>query len=351
MDIIIISILFLLIGFIGQYFDVTVGMGYGTITVPLLLLLGVPPIYTVPAILLTKTVLGVFSGGVHQIAGNVQRKVALPLTITGVLGTVLGVPLTFFWPDSEINALIGIIFMTIGFLSLLNVARGVKMGVYSPNKIRVSGFFAGFTNGISGGGYGAISTTGLVSAGIDTKVAIGSTVISETVVALSGVLFYSFLLRELDWGLILTLLIGGAIATPLGALTTKSSPSRKLGAVIAVIVISLGLSSAYVRSEAIALGLVSVASILILYHFKMVGYLRLRVAIGGINLGIGAFIILLVYLGQRGSVPFHVPSTLAGLFLWGMTFIAAVFIAAGILGVSAKSREEDFSLRTRLSKK
>ena len=148
------TFLCLLIGFIGQYSDASIGMGYGTITVPLLLLLGVPPIYTVPAVLLSKTVLGVLSGGVHQMAGHVQRKVVLPLIITGILGTVLGVPLTFFLPDREVSALIGIILMTIGFLSLLNVARGVKMGRYSRNKIRVSGFFAGFTNGISGGGTG-----------------------------------------------------------------------------------------------------------------------------------------------------------------------------------------------------
>ncbi len=330
-------ILGLLIGFIGQYFDASIGMGYGTITVPLLLLLGIPPIYTVPAVLLSETVLCVLSGGVHQMAGNVQRRVALPLIITGVLGTILGVPIAFFLPDKETSALIGIILMTIGFLGLLNVARGVKMGVYSPNKIRVSGFFAGFTNGISGGGYGAISTTGLVSAGIDAKVAVGSTVLSETVVALSGVLLYSYLIREVNLGLILALLIGGAIATPIGALTTKSSPSRKLGAVIAVIVMSLGASSAYVRSEALVLGLVSVALVLIIYHFKMVGYLRLRVAMGGVNLGIGAFIISLVHLNQTGAMPFYVPPPLAGLFFWGLVSVGAIFIMAGILDVSVKS--------------
>ena len=331
------TFLCLLIGFIGQYSDASIGMGYGTITVPLLLLLGVPPIYTVPAVLLSKTVLGVLSGGVHQMAGHVQRKVVLPLIITGILGTVLGVPLTFFLPDREVSALIGIILMTIGFLSLLNVARGVKMGRYSRNKIRVSGFFAGFTNGISGGGYGAISTTGLISAGVNAPVAVGSTVLSETAVALSGVLLYSYLLRDVNWGVTLVLLIGGAIATPIGALTTKSSPSRKLGAVIGVIVMSLGVSSAYVRSEALVLGIVSVASVLIIYHFKMMGYLRLRVAMGGVNLGIGAFIISLVYLNQTGAVPFFVPPPLAGLFFWGLISVGAIFIMAGILGVSVRS--------------
>jgi len=327
----------LLIGFIGQYFDASIGMGYGTTTVPLLLLLGISPIYTVPAVLLSKTVLGMLSGGVHQIAGNVQRKVVLPLAIAGVLGTLLGVPLTFFLPDREVGAIIGIILMTVGFLSILNVARGVKMGRYSPNKIRVSGFFAGFTNGVSGGGYGAISTTGLISAGVKTHIAVGSTVLAETAVALSGALLYFYLLGEVDLGLILPLLVGGAVATPIGALTTKKSPSRKLGAIIGVLVMSLGASSAYVRSEALVLGLVSVVLVLITYHFKMVGYLRLRVAMGGVNLGIGAFIISLVCLNHTGVLPFYVPAPLAELFFWGLISVGAIFITAGILGVSVRS--------------
>lgn len=331
------TVLYLLIGFTTQYLDASIGLGYGTISVPLLLLLGIPPIYTVPAILLSKTILGVLSGGVHQMVGNVQRRVALPLIITGILGTFLGVPLTVFLPDREVSALIGIILMTIGFLSLLTVARGVKTGRYSPNKIRVSGFFAGFTNGISGGGYGAISTTGLISAGVKTNIAVGSTVLAETAVALSGVLLYSYLLREVKLGVALPLLIGGAIATPIGALTTKRSPSRKLGAVIGTIVMSLGASSACVRSEALVLGFVSIALVLIIYHFKMVGYLRLRVALGGVNLGIGAFMISLIYLNQTGAVPFYVPQPLMGLFFWSLISVGAIFIMAGILGVSVRS--------------
>ncbi|MFX0200561.1 MAG: sulfite exporter TauE/SafE family protein, partial [Candidatus Hodarchaeota archaeon] len=188
------TILYLLIHFIGQYLDASIGLGYGTITAPLLLLLGVPPIYTVPAILLSKTVLGVLSGGIHQIAGNVQSKIVLSLTLTGVFGTLLGALISFFLPDRDVSVFIGIVLMVTGGLSLLNVVRGVIIGRYSQNKIRVYGFFAGFANGISGGGYGAISVTGLVSAGVDARVAVGSTVLSETVVALGGscytLLFY-----------------------------------------------------------------------------------------------------------------------------------------------------------------
>ena len=331
------TVLFLIIGFLGQYLDASIGMGYGTIAVPLLILLGIPPIYTVPATLLSKTVLGVLSGGIHKMAGNVQRKVVLPLTITGVIGTVLGVPLTFFLPNREVSALIGIILMTTGFLSLLNVARGIKIGRYSQKKIRISGLLAGFVNGISGGGYGAISTTGLISSGINASIAVGSTVLSETAVALSGILLYASLLGEVDLGITLALLIGGAIATPIGALTTKSSPSKKLGGTIGIIVIFLGVTSAYVRFESLILGVVSIASVLIIYYFKMVGILRLRVAIGGINLGIGTLLFSLLYLNQLGINPFHLHYSLEGIFFWGLNLVGAIFIIAGILGVSFKS--------------
>jgi len=116
----------LLIGFIGQYFDASIGMGYGTTTVPLLLLLGVSPIYTVPAVLLSKTILGVLSGGVHQIAGNVRREVVLSLIVAGILGTFLGVPLTFFLPDREVGALIGIILIDV--ITCVGLYFNLKLG-------------------------------------------------------------------------------------------------------------------------------------------------------------------------------------------------------------------------------
>jgi len=327
-----------LMGFIAQYLDVSIGLGYGTFTSPLLLLLGVPPTYAVPAILFTKTILGVFSGGVHVVAGNIQRKIVLTLIVMGSIGTVLGVFITVLLGVREVSAIIGVIFMVTGFLSLLNTARGVKMGEYSQNKIRITGFFAGIVNAVSGGGYGAISTTGLISGGVDAPIAVGSTVLSEAAVALSGVLLYSYILKEINWELTLALLIGGIISTPIGALATKRTPSKRLGAFIGVIVIALGASSAYVQSETFVLGVVLIALILIIYHFKMIGYIRLRFALGGINLGIGAFLISLIYLNQIGSIPLNVPLSLSSLFFYGIISISAIFIIAGILSLSVERR-------------
>lgn len=324
-------ILYFSIGFATQYLDSTIGLGYGTFSVPLLLLLGMPPIYVVPAILVSKTILGLISGISHQMVGNVNRKIALALISAGILGTFVGVPITVILPDQETSALIGVALITVGCIGLLNVARGVRMGSYSRKKVSVSGFFAGLVNGISGGGYGAVSTTGLISAGVKTRIAIGSTVLAETVVALSGFLLYLFFIRDVSWELILALLVGGLIATPLGALTAKKSPSKKLGAIIAVIVILLGASSACVRSEALVLGFVSAALILIIYHFKMLGHKRIRIGMGGINFGIGVFLALLTYLYQTNGSPFNTATLFDEILLFCFIFMTGVFIAAGIL--------------------
>jgi uncharacterized membrane protein YfcA len=324
-------LLYFFIGFTTQYLDASIGLGYGTFSVPLLLLLGIPPIYVVPAVLVSKTVLGIISGITHYAVGNVERKVTLPLITAGILGTFVGVPITIILSNQETSALIGVALITVGCIGLLNVARGVRMGKYSRKKISISGFFAGLINGISGGGYGAVSTTGLISAGVKTRIAIGSTVLAETFVALTGVLLYLFFIRDVNWDIILALLLGGLIATPIGALTTKKSPSKKLGAVIAVLVILLGASSAIVRSEALVLGFVSAALILITYHFKMVGHRRIQIGMGGINLGIGACTFLFAYLYQTNVVLFNLATLFEGVIFWYLIFVGGIFVVAGIL--------------------
>jgi hypothetical protein len=99
-------------------------------------------------------------------------------------------------------------------------------------------------------------------------------------------------------------------------------------------VISLGISSAFVRFEALMLGLVSAALVLITYHFKMVGFGRIQVAMGGINLGIGAFVISLAFLYQTNVLLFSVATLFEGVLFWGLLFVGGVFILAGILDVS-----------------
>lgn len=329
-----------LISFISQYLDSSLGMGYGTFTAPLLLLLGIPPMYAIPAILMSKVVLGLISGGAHKMAGNIQPKIFRSLVLAGIPGTVMGVVVSVILPQTESTAFIGLIMMVVGFLTLFYAIRGIKMGAYSENKIRISGLLAGFTNGISGGGYGAISTTGLILGGVDPSKAVGSTLLSEALIALSGILMYGFLLQEVKWILVLPLLVGGIIATPVGILTTRKMTPKKLGATIGSTVLVLGGLSASVRSEAFVSGFVLIALVMVTYHLLMVGYLRVRVAIGGTNIGIGCFIFWLVHLIRTGIIQVHSSVFWSDILLYGLFFGGLIYLAAGILNVTAQWEKE-----------
>jgi len=86
----------------------------------------------------------------------------------------------------------------------------------------------------------------------------------------------------------------------------------------------------------LALSLIILA--LMTYHLRMVGYRRLRVAIGGMNLGVGGFIFLLFSLIMTDSVPLDFSLPLGLLLIWVLVFVCVISILAGILNVTVKSR-------------
>jgi APA family basic amino acid/polyamine antiporter len=74
------------------------------------------------------------------------------------------------------------------------------------------------------------------------------------------------------------------------------------------------------------------------YHFRMVGYHRIRIAIGGINLGIGCLAALLSYLMKTGVVILSgIPSSLSEMVIQIFVLVSAVYLLAGVLNVTAKT--------------
>ena len=74
-------------------------------------------------------------------------------------------------------------------------------------------------------------------------------------------------------------------------------------------------------------GLGLMALVLATYYLRMVGHYRLRVAVGGVSLGMGALLALLT--------PFIIPR----FPLYVLIFVSAVSILAGILNVTARTRK------------
>jgi len=88
-----------------------------------------------------------------------------------------------------------------------------------------------------------------------------------------------------------------------------------------------------VLSLGIVLGVLSVLA----YYIRMVGYLRFRVAFGGISLGLGSFTAILAYLIGTNTMPLNgvSPAVITIIFFF-LLVVSIIQIIAGFLNVTAK---------------
>jgi APA family basic amino acid/polyamine antiporter len=105
---------------------------------------------------------------------------------------------------------------------------------------------------------------------------------------------------------------------------------------IAGIVVSLILLI-FIEPRAFSLGIGFVALGLLAYYLKMVGYHRIRVAFGGMSLGIGGFTTLLAYLVGTGfALPLSFSPQLTTILFYVLIFVSVISILAGILNIASK---------------
>jgi len=107
---------------------------------------------------------------------------------------------------------------------------------------------------------------------------------------------------------------------------------------IAGIVTSLFLLI-FIDIGVLSLGMVLCVLAVLAYYIRMVGYLRFRVAFGGISLGLGGFTAILAYLIATGFMPLNgvSPTTISAIVLI-LLFASVIQVIAGLLNVTSKSR-------------
>jgi len=88
----------------------------------------------------------------------------------------------------------------------------------------------------------------------------------------------------------------------------------------------------------LSLGIILCLLAVFAYYARMVGYLRFRIAFGGISLGLGFFTTMLTFSVLSGAISFNgVSPTTSSIILFILIFTGITEIAAGILNVTAKS--------------
>lgn len=238
-------LILVVLAFVAEYIDSSLGMGYGTTLTPLLLLLGFTPLQIVPVVLLSEFVTGLVAAMFHHTYQNVSfrkdsldSKVAIVLALIGVLGAMVAVSIAVHLPAWVIKVYIGVLVLALGVFVLVTPSGSQR---FSWARLVGIGLLSSFNKGLSGGGYGPIITAGQILAGLNPKAAVGITSLSEGVVSLVGVLMYWLTVSALDWHLTLPILVGAVISTPLAAFTVQRLPVRSLRFLIALLAITLGI--------------------------------------------------------------------------------------------------------------
>ena len=221
------------IAFVAEYTDSSIGMGFGTVLTPVLLILGYSPLQVVPCLLLSETLSGISGGLLHHNFGNVDLKwgtkanrTMMVLAVFSVIGTVTAVVLAVSLPKLYVKLYIA--FMIIGISAFLLIGGRYRF-TFSLGRIIALGIIAAFNKGISGGGYGPLITGGQVILGVDEKSAIGTTTFTEGVVCLTGILLYLILTDGgLDWNLAVPVLCGALVSVPAATWTVRVLPVNLL---------------------------------------------------------------------------------------------------------------------------
>jgi len=224
--------------FFAAIIDTSLGMCYGTILAPALIICGYSPEIAVPAVLLSQLVVDVAGGISHAKVKNFTRKdvsaallVAIPATLFVSLGAMLNIKL----PAVLTKAYIGVLVLGLGMMML----KGIKFRKTAKGLAFISAI-AGFNKGFMGGGFGPVVVSGQIIFNHDVRPSIAIGDIAEIPVCIVGLLVFA-ILGKLSFDPIFLIvcipaLIGSLIGPHLTLQLSKTVYSEKIiGSVILVL--------------------------------------------------------------------------------------------------------------------
>jgi APA family basic amino acid/polyamine antiporter len=95
----------------------------------------------------------------------------------------------------------------------------------------------------------------------------------------------------------------------------------------------------FIDPSVLILGIELVIVALLVYYVRMVGHHRIRIAFGGISLGLGAFVAFMAYLLRTNSILLPGVSTeMVKLLFYVLIFVSAIQIVAGVLNIIVSDR-------------
>lgn len=235
-------IIFIIVGFLAQMVDGTLGMAYGISATTVLLALGVSPAVASASVHVAKVATAAISGLSHFRLGNVDAFLVKRLVIPGVIGAVIGGYILVSIPGETIKPFVAFYLLIMGLFILLKAFRKVQ-----PREVRTHliplGLVGGFLDAIGGGGWGPVVVSTLVARGNNPRYTIGSVNLAEFFVALAASITFVMTIGLSYWQAIVGLALGGAIAAPIAAYACKRAPTRFLMVLVGILILVLSIST------------------------------------------------------------------------------------------------------------
>lgn len=238
-------LILIVFAFIAELIDGGLGMGYGVSLTTLLLSIGFTTALASASVHISEVFTTFISGISHFKAGNFDKKTFKYLTITGVFGGILGAYTAVKLQDlSFIKPIVSFILLIFGLIIIIKFLKKRQEIAYLQPRIRKLaplGFFASFIDAIGGGGWGPITTPALIATNTPPKKAIGSVNFAEFFVTLAISITFLLTLKDIDFKIVVPIIIGGIISAPFAAFITKKLNHKVLGIMVGLLIILLSL--------------------------------------------------------------------------------------------------------------
>lgn len=246
--------IFALAGFLAQLIDGSLGMGFGASSSSILLTFGVAPAIASATIHFSEIATTAASGTSHLKFENVHKPTLIKLAIPGAITAFIGAAFLSNIHSNLIKPFIAVFLLTMGLYILYQFLfkRNEQLSDdINPDKggrfsMVPQGAVAGFLDAVGGGGWGPVNTPLLLAQKkLEPRYAIGTVSASEFFVTLSASLGFIIFLgwSQINWGLVVSLSVGGMLAAPIAAWFVKILPMNILAVCVSGLIIFTNSSS------------------------------------------------------------------------------------------------------------
>lgn len=228
---------------IMEIVDSSLGMMYGTLLVPILIGIGYNSYIVIPAILISQAIGGIGGSIAHHKFKNADfngwtrdTKIAMAMIIPGLLVIIFGVLVSVNIPKLYIEIYIALLVIIMSILCLSPLQF-----TFAWWKQYAIGMLAAFNKALTGGGFGPVTSTGGIVAGLTPRISIATTTMAEVMICMGSFVLYCLMGREINWVFTGSLCIGAIIGGLIGPYISSIISHKILRIIVGILGVISGM--------------------------------------------------------------------------------------------------------------